>query len=221
MGSLGFAYGSFSYQRSSSTSGSRKTELLAIPLNEPHLLYASQNLHILFLQLSESCSVVSNSLRPHGLYSPWNSPGQKTGMGGCSLLQVIFPTQGSNAGLPHCRWILYQLSHQGSPYSQECSLIPGECLIILQYSSQLLVSGKLSVTYNPCVSSRYYIYHITWQFPDYVFVSFMSVSFGKAQTKCLICLSASVHTADTRQSLVEQGRIDMFRYRLCKFHWSH
>ena len=63
---------------------------------------------------SESCSVVSDSLRPHGLYSPWNSPGQNTGVGSHSLLQ-IFPTQGSNPGLPHCRWILYQLSHQGSP----------------------------------------------------------------------------------------------------------
>ena len=36
-------------------------------------------------------------------------------MGSRSLLQGIFPTQGSNPGLPHCRWILYQLSHQGSP----------------------------------------------------------------------------------------------------------
>ena len=44
-----------------------------------------------------------------------NSPGQNTGVGSLSLLQGIFPTQGSNPGLPHCRWILYQLSHKGSP----------------------------------------------------------------------------------------------------------
>ena len=50
------------------------------------------------------------------LYSPWNSPGQSTGVGSHSLLQGIFPTQGSKPGLPHCRWILYQLSHQGSPW---------------------------------------------------------------------------------------------------------
>ena len=62
---------------------------------------------------SESCSVVSNSLRPHGLYSPRNSPGQNTGVGSLSLLQGIFPTQGSNPGLPHCKWILYQLSYEG------------------------------------------------------------------------------------------------------------
>ena len=46
---------------------------------------------------------------------PWDSPGQNTGVGSLSLLQGIFPTEGSNPGLPHCRWILYQLSHKGSP----------------------------------------------------------------------------------------------------------
>ena len=65
---------------------------------------------------SESLSVMSHSLRPHGLYSPWNSPGQNTGMGSLSLLQGIFLTQGSNPGLPHCRRSLYQLSHKGSLY---------------------------------------------------------------------------------------------------------
>ena len=47
----------------------------------------------------------------YGLYSPWDSPCQNTGMGSLSLLQGIFPTQGFNTGLLHCRWILYQLSH--------------------------------------------------------------------------------------------------------------
>ena len=64
---------------------------------------------------SESCPVMSDSLWPHGLYSPWNSLGQNTGVGSLSLLQGIFPTQGLNPGLLPCRQILYQLSHQGSP----------------------------------------------------------------------------------------------------------
>ena len=64
---------------------------------------------------SEIHSVVSHSLRPYGLYSPWNSPGQNTGVGSLSLLQGVFPTQQSNSGLSHCRQILYQLSHQGKP----------------------------------------------------------------------------------------------------------
>ena len=57
-------------------------------------------------------SVTSDSLRPPRRYSPWNSPGQNTGMKSLSLLQGIFPTQGSNPGLPNRRWILHQLSHR-------------------------------------------------------------------------------------------------------------
>ena len=62
-------------------------------------------------------SVLSGSLQPHGLYSPWNSPGQNTEVGSLSLLQGIFQTQGWNPGLLHCRQILYQLSHKGSPWA--------------------------------------------------------------------------------------------------------
>ena len=66
---------------------------------------------------SVSFSVVSNSLRsmdcsPVRLLCPWDSPGKNTGVGSHSLLQGIFPTQGSNLGLPCCRQILYHLSHQ-------------------------------------------------------------------------------------------------------------
>ena len=48
-------------------------------------------------------------------WTVWNSPGQDTGVGSLSLLQRIFPTQGLNPGLLHCRQILYQLRHKGSP----------------------------------------------------------------------------------------------------------
>ena len=67
---------------------------------------------------------MSDSLRPHRLHSPWNSPGQISGVGSLSLLQQIFPTQGSNAGLLHCRWILYQLSHKGRPRTLEWVAYP-------------------------------------------------------------------------------------------------
>ena len=49
---------------------------------------------------SESHSVVSHSLQPHGKYSPWNSPGQNTGGGNLSLFHQIFPTQELSQGLP-------------------------------------------------------------------------------------------------------------------------
>ena len=65
-----------------------------------------------------TCSAVSDSFQPHGLQPtrvlcPWNSPGKNPGVDCYSLLQRIFPTQGSNPGLLHCRWILYQLIHKG------------------------------------------------------------------------------------------------------------
>ena len=67
-------------------------------------------------------SVTSDSLRPHRLLPtrllrPWDFPGKNTGVGCHFLLQGIFPTQGLNPDLPHCRQILDYLSHQGSPIS--------------------------------------------------------------------------------------------------------
>ena len=79
------------------------------------LLWITKPFQIVIFQCStsalnfenESRSVVPDSLWPHGPYSPWNSPGQNTGVSRLSFLQGIFPTQGSKPGLPHCRWILY------------------------------------------------------------------------------------------------------------------
>ena len=67
-----------------------------------------------------SISVMSDSLWPLGLspvrflYS-WGFSRQVSGVGCHALPQGIFPTQGLNPGLPHCREVIYQLSHQGSP----------------------------------------------------------------------------------------------------------
>ena len=77
---------------------------------------ASYELYLCML----SRSVVSNSLEPHGLQParllyPWGFSRQDNWSGFLALLQRIFPTQRSDPGLPHCRWILYQLRHQGSP----------------------------------------------------------------------------------------------------------
>ena len=76
-----------------------------------------------------SAQALRDSMQPHGLWPsrllcPWDSPGKNTGVGFHALLQGIFPTQGSNPSLPHSRWILYHLSHQGSPF-------PGSPLIII------------------------------------------------------------------------------------------
>ena len=70
------------------------------------------------------CSPPGSSV--HGDY-----PGKNTGVGCHALLQGIFPTQGSNPGVPHCRWTLYQLSHKGSP-----SIVNGNILNKIKESIQ-------------------------------------------------------------------------------------
>ena len=89
---------------------------------------------------------MSDSLPPHELYSPWNSPGLNTGMGRLSLLQGIFPTQGSKPGLLHCRQILYQLSHKGSPRILEWVAYP-----ISSRSSQPRNQTRVS-----CIAGRFF-----------------------------------------------------------------
>ena len=100
-------------------------------------------IYILMEQVkSVSCSVVSNTFCPHGLYparllSPWNSPGKNTEVGCHFLLQEIFPIQGSNPGLPHCRQILYHLSHQVPKFI--CAFL----FLSISYSLGLLVCTEL------------------------------------------------------------------------------
>ena len=69
----------------------------------------------LLMKESESGLVQSDSLQPHELYSPWNSPGQNTGVSSHALLRRIFPTQGLNPGLLHCKWILLPAEPEGKP----------------------------------------------------------------------------------------------------------
>ena len=82
------------------------------------LLLISLICMLIFLYIFEKVKVAQscpNSLLPHGLYSPWSSPGQNTGRGSYSLLQRISPTQELSLSLLHYRQILYHLSHQESP----------------------------------------------------------------------------------------------------------
>ena len=71
------------------------------------------------------------------LLCPWDFPGNSTGVDCHFLLQGIFPTQGSNPGLPHCRQTLYCLSHQGSPVSS-----PNQLMFLLLLWCDLLWSHQ-------------------------------------------------------------------------------
>ena len=97
------------------------------------------------VKLAQSCPTLCDPVD-----CPWNSPGQNTGVGSLSLLQGIFPTQGSNPGLRHCRQILHQLSHKGSPSRhQECLYrLLGPTLMVsdseeLEWSLRICVPNKL------------------------------------------------------------------------------
>ena len=93
---------------------------------------------------SESPSVVSTSWQPCGLYSPWNSPGQNTGVGSLSLLQGIFPVQGLNPGFLQCRKILYQLSPKRSPRILKwvaCPFCSGSACPTQESNQGLLMAG--------------------------------------------------------------------------------
>ena len=83
-----------------------------------------------------------------------DSPGKNTGVGCHALLQEIVPTQGSNPGLQHCRWILYCLSHQESP-TQELNQGLLHCRWILYQLSYL--PGK--PTYMQILPHKHALHH--------------------------------------------------------------
>ena len=81
----------------------------------------SLNAYCVLFLVAQSCPTLCNPMdhSPPGSSVLGDSSGKNTKVGCHSLLQGIFPTQGSNLGLRHCRRILYQLSHLGSPWILE------------------------------------------------------------------------------------------------------
>ena len=97
---------------------------------------------------------MSDSLRPQGPYSPWDSPGQITGVGSLSLLQEIFPTQGSSRGLLHCRQILYQLSHREAQDTGVGSLALLQGIFLTQGLNQALLHCRWILYQLSCQGSE-------------------------------------------------------------------
>ena len=130
-------------------------------LTEKKSVKNTKNIYLSFSYiefLHETRSIVSSSLLPRGLYSPWNSPGQNTGVGSLSLLQGIFPTEGSNPGLPHRRRILYQLSHRRSAVfppnyrshqTQQCNRVSG---VVRRFRGDMDQEGPCPVSHFPELS---------------------------------------------------------------------
>ena len=138
-----------------------------------------------------SCSVIVNSLQPHGLYSarllcPWNSPGKNTGVGCHALLQGIFLTQGSNPHLlclMHWRQILYPLSQQGSPEGslKWKYLVSQSCLTLCD-----------PMGYSPPGSS---VHGILWtRILEWVAISFSRGSSWLRDWNCVSCIAGRFFT---------------------------
>ena len=136
------------------------------------------------MKVTQSCP----TLQPHGLYSPWYSPGQNTGVGSLSLLKGIFPMQGSNPGLPHCRQILYQLSHKGSPRILEWVAYP-----FSRRSSQ-----PRNWTGVFCIAGRFFT---NWAIREVSWVSSTQLPHTHA-------FSASADTSLTQQTWLIQQAVD-------------
>ena len=102
------------------------------------------------------------TLLPHGpfmtegparLLCRWNSPGKNTGVGSHSLLQGIFPTQGSNLSLLHCKQILYHLSHQGSPIGKKWIYTERNTLFLNSFCDETLRTWAPLSPETKCVIS--------------------------------------------------------------------
>ena len=94
--------------------------------------------------------------RPPGSSDRGDSSGKNTGVGCLALLQGIFPTQGSNPGLPHCKQIIYCMSHQGSLKGtqqvvlKEARLLEN-ILIFIAWVFKVWLDLALQVTYSACL----------------------------------------------------------------------
>ena len=141
-----------------------------VPSGKPHGMHSSQICKIcFFLPSSFPSSNLTLLYTPASLSQgfinfPRNSTGQNAGMGSLSFLQGIFPTQGSNPGLPHCRWILYQLSHQGTP----------RILGWVAYPFSSRSSRPRNQTWVSCIAGRFFN-QLTYQ---------GSPSFPRLYTRC-------------------------------------
>ena len=105
--------------------------------------------------VAQSCPILCDCNLP-GSSVHGNSPGKNIRVGHHALHQGIFPTQGLNSGLPHCRRILYHLSHQGSP-----RILKWVAYLFSKVSSQPRNPTRVS-----CITGRFFISWATREAPD-------------------------------------------------------
>ena len=119
-----------------------------------YIIYTHTHTYIMVIYVKVKVAQLCSTLRCHSLYSPWNSPGQNTGVGNHTLLQGIFPAQGSNPGLPHCRQILYQLSHQGSLYTHTHTHTHTHIFMYMYTHTHTIYQGILYIYIYICICTH-------------------------------------------------------------------
>ena len=124
-----------------------------VPDRRAHWKWIPHSVFYTLVNECENLSVGSCSLQPCGLCSPWNSPGQNTGVSSLSLLQGIFPTQGSKPDLLHCRWILYQLSYHGS-HPKRCSCESAALNMPVNLENSAVATGLEKVSFHSSPKER-------------------------------------------------------------------
>ena len=127
---------------------------------------------------------MSDSVTPW-LYSPWNSPGENTGVGSLPILQSILPTQGLKPGLLHFRGILYQLSHKGSPKILEWVPIPSP--EDLAHAGIKIGSPALQVDSLPTEISGKPICEIILSIILFYLLSLLKLNFPASQNCLILC----------------------------------
>ena len=145
------------------------------------------------LTLCDSMDCSSPGSSVHG-----DSPGKNTGMGCHALLQGIFPTQGSNPGLLHCKQILYRLSHQGSPSSQIGIIIYTKTQSLSHLSGGKQRSQGLNLRFViPDVLFTYKLYCF-WQYLKYTLRKLKNVWFSSIL--CMLCVCGVSHLVMSESS---------------------
>ena len=120
------------------------------------------------------CSLPGSSV--HG-----DSPSKTTGVGCHFLLQRIFPTQGLNSGLPHCRWILYHLSHQGNPVFSLLYFKYSVTLIALLNFSRLFFFNCLIIFFFSLFKLGPIVYFLLWISSPSLYLYWSSCCFKSPQ----------------------------------------
>ena len=182
--------------------------------------------HAVLWLVTQSCPTLCNLMAcsPLGSSVHGDSPGKNTEVGCHALLQEIFPTQGLNPGLPHCRWIPYHLSHQGRPWILEWVAYGDMLPFPTQDSNQCLLHCRQILYQLSCQGSPVLL--VDWLFYHYEMAHLLSDKFFIVVLCSLSGVNMSLITVSapefpyTSQALFQWLFSKKLVFILCQVSWS-